>query len=217
MGREEKSGSNMFLKLIIAAALMVVSYFVGINVGCPDNVTVVEQEQDGFDLEMPNEVEKRTVTVDEVETRIAEIGELSTYSMEYSRTLGKDEVRYFFSDVAILGTRNNIEISCDGVVKVGYELSDIAVRVTDDKIYIAVPEAHVTDNYIIWDSIECTENNNILNPIEFDQYKEIITEIEKQELKEVTSKGLYQDAEDNLKKLIGVFLADFSDYTIEDM
>ena len=44
---------------------------------------VEESETSDFDLKLPGEVEKRTVTKDEVESRIYEIGELSTYCGEY--------------------------------------------------------------------------------------------------------------------------------------
>lgn len=202
--------------LAVIVALLIAfcaGYLLGRNYN-RENTVVASKEADGFDLRLPGEVEKNVVTVEEVESKLIEIGEFSTYSGIYEYTLGKEESRYWLEEVPVFGSTNSIEISCNGIVKVGYNISDIIVKVDDDKIYISIPEAQVFDNYVIWDSIECTESNNILNPIEFSQYEELIAEIEQKGLEDVISKGIYQSAEDNLKVLIEAFLAEFEDYEI---
>ena len=174
----------------------------------------MEEKTSSFDLELPMEVEKRVVTVEEVEARLVEIGELSTFSGKYTYTLGNEETRYWLDTLPVFGTTNTIQITCEGIVKVGYNMSDIVVRVDGNTIYISIPEAQLNDNYVIWDSIVCKETNNMLNPIEFAQYQEIIDEIERAGLEEVVAKGIYQHAEENLKALIEAFLAVFDGYTI---
>ena len=186
-------------------------YWAGMGTG---NAMVVTDIKEGFDLELPGEVSRRVVTAEEVESRLVEIGELSTYSGEYACTFGREETRYWLDKIPVFGSTNSIELTCKGVVKVGYNMSDITVRVDDEKIYISIPESHVNDNYVIWDSVECRESNNILNPIEFSQYEEIIAEIEQRGLEDVTGKGIYQKADTNLKLLIEAFLAEFDDYEI---
>ena len=116
--------------------------------------------------------------------------------------------------IPVLGSTNSIEITCKGIVKVGYNMADIVVKVDDEKIYISIPEARLNDNYVIWDSVECNESNSIFNPIEFSQYEEIIAEIEEKGLEDVISQGIYQSAEENLKVLIEAFLSEFDDYEI---
>ncbi len=175
---------------------------------------VVEQETAEFDLEMPLEVEKRVVTVEEVEAKLLEIGELSTYAGEYTCTQCKEETRYCMENILIPGTKNVICITCDGIVKVGYNMSDIEVRVDDDIIYVSIPKAKLNDNYVVWDSVKCSETNSILNPIEFSQYQEIVSEIEEMGLKQVTEQGIYVKAEENLKVLIDAFLSEFEDYEV---
>ena len=171
-------------------------------------------KKNGFDLELPFVNEKRVVTVEEVEAKLYEIGELCTYSGEYSCTLAKDETRYLLDKMPIPGTTNSIEIDCKGIVKVGFNLSDINVKVGNDKIYVSIPEAKVKDNYVIWDSVTCNESNSILNPIEFPQYQEIIEEIERKGLAEVENDGIYSKAEKHLRILIKAFLGEFSDYEV---
>ncbi len=117
-------------------------------------------------------------------------------------------------DFKLPGSINSITIKCKGIVKIGYDVSDINVKVDDDKIYISIPEARLNDNYVIWDSVECNEKNNIINPINFSQYQEIIAEIEEKGLEDAKEKGVYEKAEENLKKVISGFLSEFSDYEI---
>lgn len=201
--------------LILVVLILSLSFGVGYGYkGLKKPEEVVVEQEEKFDLKLPGEVEKTVVTVDEIEARIQDIGELSTYSGSYTRTLGKEEMRYLLDKIPILGTTNEITITCDGVVKVGYNLSDISVKVDNDKIYISIPEAKLHDNYIIWDSIACKEKNCILNPINFAQYQDLATEIERAGLKTVTQKGIYKKAEDNLKVLLEAFLDQFDGYSI---
>lgn len=168
------------------------------------------------DLKLPGEEEKRIVTVDEIETKLVEIGELSTYSGEYSVTREADYSRYFIDEIKIPGTTNTVHIECEGIVKVGYNIDDVNIKVDNDsfKIYIGLPEAAVNDNYVIWDTVKCVEANNFLNPIDFAQYQELIDEIEADGLKQAEEKGIYKAAEDNVKKIIVNFLSGFDGYEI---
>lgn len=165
-------------------------------------------------LELPGEVEKRVVTVEEVKSKIMEMAELTTYSGEYTVTLGKDETRYFLDNIKVLGTTNSITITASGMVKVGYDMKEIVVKVGDNKIYIKLPEAKLNDNYVIWDTVSCSESNNILNPIEFSQYQEIVDEIETKGLDDVKTKGIYNSASKNAKHVIDGFLSEFKGYEI---
>ena len=178
----------------------------------PKEKTVVTSKKEIIPIK-----EKNTITRKEIKSKIFEIGELSTYSCEYSQTLGKSESKYFSDDIKIPFTTNHVEVSCDGVVKVGYNLSDITVNVDNyhDVIYIQIPEANVTNNYIIMDSVKTNDENNIFNPINYDQYDEIFAEIKKTGLEEAINKGVYEKAEDNLKKLLYEFLSEFDEYNIK--
>lgn len=180
----------------------------------PQEVVVEKVVEKPVDLKLPGEVEKRVVTVEEVESKLLEIAELSTYSGEYTVTLGKNETRYLLDNIKILGTTNSIEITASGVVKIGYDMNDIAVKVDDDKIYIKLPDAKLNDNYLIWDTVTCSESNNIFNPIEFSQYQELVDKIEAKGLSDVEANGVYESAEKNVKKIINAFLSEFKGYEI---
>lgn len=176
-------------------------------------IAPVEEE---FDLQLPAEVEKRVVTVEEVEVVLVDISQFSTYSGEYTATKSAEYTRYFIDNIPVPGTTNAINIECQGIVKVGYDVEDITVEVDNDsqKIYISLPAPEVLDNYIIWDTVRCQEENNILNPIDFEQYQSLIAEIEADGLTIAEEKGIYADAEENMKVIIRNFLSGFEDYEI---
>ncbi len=179
-----------------------------------ENTEIVEDTAP--DIQLPGEVEKRIVTKEEVEGKLVEIKELSTYSSEYTVEKAADFSRYALDDKKIPGTTNSIDLTGSGVVKVGYDVDAIEIKVDNDsrKIYISLPEAKLNDNYIIWDTVTCVESNNILNPIDFDQYKSLITDMEALGLQQAEENGIYSAAEDNIKMLIENFLSGFDDFEI---
>ncbi len=121
---------------------------------------IVESDDKSIDLEMPGEVEREAITKEDVQIKLKELEEFSTYEGDYEVTLKKEETRYMLDDIKIPGTTNSIEITCDGVVKAGYDLNDIEVRIDDNTIYISLPDSpNINDNYIKWDTVECSEKN----------------------------------------------------------
>lgn len=207
--------SSTIAVVMTAALLFGSGFFVGKYFGVQGEA-VDAPKSGAFDLALPGEVEKRRITVDEVETKLVEIGQFSTYSGEYSVTKSADFTRYFIDNIAIPGTTNTIQIECRGLVKVGYDVEDITPTVDNDsqKIYIALPAAKVLDNYVIWDTVKCTENNTILNPIDFAQYQTLISEIEAQGLEQAEAGGIYTRAEEHIKGIISSFLSGFPEFQV---
>lgn len=171
----------------------------------PSSMSIVDSNGK---IKLPFESEKVTITKDVVVSKIAEIEELSIYYGSYTIERSQDQSRYLIDDFKIPGTTNTISLTCDGIVKVGYDLNDIVTKVDNKSkaIYIKIPDPVVNDNYIIWDTVEFNESNSILNPIEFDQYKELISDIEKEGLKDVEDQGIYEKAKEHLKQVIEMSL-----------
>ena len=226
-GSSLKKVKHIIGKVLIYIIVIALIFGAGVLVGhyCLDsaNLETVGQNNDGFDLKLPGEAEKRTVTNKDVQTQLKEISEFSTYSGEYNVNMTADYSRYFLCDegkddsgIKIPGTKNTIDISCEGVVKVGYDFDLIEVRIDDDshKIYIKLPEVKVNDNYIKWESVVCEETNCILNPIEFEQYQLLIEELEKLGLKDAEEKDIYSYAEENVKTLIMNALSEFNGFEV---
>lgn len=184
---------------------------------------VVETSNETSDLKLPGEEEKRVVTKEEVHSKLIEISEFSTYSGEYDAEKAAEYSRYLFGDekdnkdgIKIPGTTNTVHVTCKGIVKVGYDFNAIVIKVDNEseKIYISLPEAKINDNYVIWDTVSCKETNCILNPIDFGQYKQLISELEELGLKDVESKGIYDSAEQNIKKIISNTLSGFEGFEV---
>lgn len=214
MGKFLKAIFRVFAVLCMLAIFFCGGYYFGINQD--ENAQPVINDSDKFDFTLPGETEKRVVTVEEIEMKLVEIGELSTYSGEYTVTKSAEYSRYFLDDIKIPGTTNEITIQCTGVVKVGYDMNTITPTVDNDsmKIYLALPKAVIHDNYIIWDTVQCSTANNILNPLDFSQYQELISEIEAMGLEEAEKDGIYESANENVKMIICNFLSAFAEYEI---
>ena len=169
------------------------------------------------DVKLPGEKEKSIVTLDEVRTKLVAIGELSTYSGQYTVKKGRDFFRNVLDDIRIPWTTNNVTIECEEIVKVGYDVNEIGVDIDDKSytIYISLPEATVNDNYVIWDSVICKEDNNPFNPIDFEEYKLLIEEIEEEGLSQSEEQEIYKAAEENIKNIIVNFLSGMDDYQVK--
>ena len=215
MKKLSKSLAIILSVVIVIGTAFVGGYFVGIK-QLPE-AEIVENPTNENDLRLPGEVEKRIVTVEEINSKLKEISEFSTYSSEYEVTKSADYSRYFLDDIPVPGTTNTVTLKCKGVVKVGYDLTEINPVVDPESsiIYIALPEIKVNDNYIIWDTIECVEDNNILNPIDFEQYKQLAIELEELGLKDAESKDIYKNGESYVQELITNFFGCFDGYEVK--
>ena len=217
MAKVWKAISSTIAVLLTLAIVFGAGYFVG---SFPDEdaevVEPINPTEEEFDLKLPAEVEKRIVTVEEVEVVLIDVSQFSTYSGEYTTTKSAEYTRYFLDNIAVPGTTNTINLECKGIVKVGYDVDEITIKVDNDsqKIYISLPAPKVLDNYVIWDSVKCREENNLLNPIDFEQYQGLISEIEDEGLALVEADGIYEDAKANMETIIRNFLSGFEDYEI---
>lgn len=217
MAKVWKAISSTLAVLLTLSLVFGAGYFVG---SFPDEeaeiVEPINPAEEKFDLELPAEVEKRIVTVEEVEVMLVDISQFSTYSGEYTTTKSAEYTSYFLDNIAVPGTTNTINLECKGIVKVGYDVEEITIEVDNDskKIYISLPAPKVLDNYIIWDTVKCQEENNILNPIDFEQYQALISEIEDDGLALVEADGIYADAEENMITIIRNCLSGFEDFEI---
>lgn len=150
-----------------------------------------------------------------IEEKLEAIGQLSTYSFEYTNQKEERNTRKIFG-TTIPGTTNEVKIIYSGVIKVGYEIAriDYDVNNTSKKIFITIPEVQVFDNYIKFDDLQIREENNILNPIATESIVQYFEDIKEEELQIAEEKGIYDLAEEQLKMLIEALLAGFSDYTV---
>ncbi len=205
--------------LIVVIVIVIVAFFGGmvLEANIHESQALTIEEDKGSHFVIPGFSQKRKVSIDKIRSELKDIEEFSTYQSEYNVKKSVEETRYFLKDIKIPLTTNKIAIDCKGIVKVGYDLQKVEISVNDKEniIYFTLPAPQVTDNYIIWDSVNFNEVNNIFNPIEFGQYKTLFKEIETEGLKEAVKDDIYKKAEANFKKVITKTFARFSGYTIE--
>ena len=144
-----------------------------------------------------------------------EIGELATEAYEYNGVQTISNARQMFG-WTIPGTTNIINVTYDGVVKVGFDVTEIHpdVNQVTQKIYITLPDPKVLDSYIKLDELQFDAQNNILNPIDVTKLTEYFGEIEKQGLSNAEEKDIFDKAEKRMELLIESFLAVFPEYEV---
>ena len=148
--------------------------------------------------------------------KLQEIGQLVTYSYEYSNVREIKDSRQIFG-WNIPGTTHTIQLKYNGVIKVGYEVSDIKVSVDNDTktIFVDLPEVKVTDNYIDMDNLSYAEQNNIFNPISGDEITGSLDSIKSEELEKAENAGIYELAEGNAKSQISGLFEAFDGYSVK--
>lgn len=167
-------------------------------------------------LQLPGETEQFIVTLDEIEVALQEIQELATYSGRYQASRSEDVWRCL-DDLHMPLTRNTVSVKCEGVVKVGYDVTLIDVEIDEESqtVFLTLPPVSVLDNYVIVDTVDASSSvNNILHPLSFDQFREVIVGVEEEGLTQVTEKGLFEHAEEAVRRLVTASLAGVTDYRI---
>lgn len=112
--------------------LAVVAYCRGRAGGMePDTQTVIVTDPSGEQAEEVN------VTVEYVASKLEMIGELSTAEMIYCGLLTVEE-----GQIPIL-TRKGFSMAYSGIAKAGIEVAAIDITVTNDCVYVTLPEAEI--------------------------------------------------------------------------
>lgn len=208
-----RKASVVFMMIITVSAVV---YGIYCKIRYEEARATIESLQEQM-LDLVRESEQNRVTNIIIEEKMKEIAELATASFEYSGLLSESNYREFFdTDVNIPFTRNKLEITYSGVIKVGYDVEQIHAKVDEEShtIYMTLPDAEVHDNYIIHDDMVFVQSNNPLNPISVDQVNGYLMEIEEAELARAEEQGIYELAERKIMHIIEAFFAEFPDYQI---
>ena len=174
---------------------------------------IAEMEgQIGILLKETEHVEIQRVQIEE---KLDLISELVTSSFEYTNQKTISNTRQLLG-FDIPGTTNTVELIYSGIIKVGYDVSEIECRADEENLQLifTLPEAQVLDNYIILDTMQCNDRNNLFNPIGSDKIAQYFAEIQAEELKAAEARGIYDEAEKQLKSIITNYFAVFSDYEV---
>ncbi len=134
------------------------------------------------------------------------VGEICTYKLEYS---GEDIIvdKRKIGSFNIPFTKHSIEFTYKGTLKIWYDIEEMDITISDNTIYLDVPEAQY-DHSI--EAMECYESNNILNPIESDEVTNRLAEIKASQYDvAVNQDGIYELAEFNLESTLDELMDEY--------
>lgn len=192
-----KIGRKSFVTLFVIAFIAV--FFLG---------TRFEKIKDGTlfnnkSLVMGEKV-SNVITLEEVESRINDIGELSTVEYLYSDA-GKFTDAHQIKDFNIPLTTKSFIVKWDGSIKAGIDLAKLKVNINEDSktIVMHLPKAEILSHEIDENSLQTLdETKNIFNPISVDDVATFIGESKDYMEEKAVKNGLLDKAIDNVQTVI---------------
>ena len=165
-----------------------------------------------------------TITGEEIQSGINNIGELNTAEYYFTRVEEVNSVRQVdLNQIGIKikfdipGTANGFTYKYDGEIKAGIDFTKVTVEKNDDAKTITVksPKATITNSNVDPDSYEFyVKDNNILNPIDPENYAISFADLIHSEEEKAVESGLLTKAEDNAKMMLENFVK--NSYGCED-
>lgn len=156
-----------------------------------------------------------TITREEVSSALENIEELATKQGNYKVEVNTEETKDtdwegIFKKINDALTTNIIDFSCEGIVKVGIKnFYAINIDISEDTIYVTVPEVEVLDNYIDWETVQVETKDNLLHPIDTKRYQDLIKKVYSIGEQDVRKEGIFEEAQENLENLIEKLLNPF--------
>lgn len=149
-------------------------------------------------------VATKEVTIDLIESKISDIGELATIEYLYTDA-GKFEDPKKIFDFNLPFTTKSFIAKWDGVIKAGIEVDKIIVEINDEnkEIIVHMPQSVILSHEIIKDSIETLdEKDGLFNPVKVDDVREF-DKISKEAMEErAIENGILTKASENAKVII---------------
>lgn len=144
------------------------------------------------------------ITLEEVESRINDIGELSTVEYLYSDA-GKFTDAHQIKDFNIPLTTKSFIVKWDGSIKAGIDLAKLKVNINEDSktIVMHLPKAEILSHEIDENSLQTLdETKNIFNPISVDDVATFIGESKDYMEEKAVKNGLLDKSIDNVQTVI---------------
>ena len=141
--------------------------------------------------------------------RFADIGELATQSAIYT-TVDVLEKAQELLGVQVPFTQSKSIYSYSGVIKAGIDFSQIEWSVDDASrtVHVRLPEFRILSNEIDEDSLRLYhEDLNIFTPMKVEYFNAAQKALKEQGEADAIANGLFEEAEDNAKRLIEAFIA----------
>ncbi|MBD5520646.1 MAG: DUF4230 domain-containing protein [Lachnospiraceae bacterium] len=168
------------------------------------------------------EVASKDVSIEQIESKILDIGELATVEYLYTDA-GKfeDSAVMFGKEIPFSFTTKSFILKWDGVIKAGVEIDKVIVELNESnkEIIIHIPKAKILSHEIDDDSIETLdERNGWFNSIKIEDIREFDA-ISKDAMEQrAIENGLldkaFENARDILYRIINTGVVEELEYTI---
>lgn len=148
-----------------------------------------------------------------------DIGELATQSATCTSVFEEDKDRKILG-VSIPFTQTKYIYTYDTVVKAGIDFSKVKVDRNEKskEIYVDIPKIKIFSVDVKYDSFKVYhEEESIFAPISMDEHNDAMKQLQEKAQKDAIKSGLLDNAYDNAKRLLKVFLEqtyNLDEYTI---
>lgn len=199
---------------VLAVAVVVGAVFVykkAYSKAAQENQAAISQKEEEI-KELENKLdeldkqfkESQMVTLDSIEMKIQNIGELAT--VEYCYTdAGKFEDPWKIFGKKTPFTAKSFIAKWDGVIKAGVEVSEITAELDENnkKITIHIPKAKILSHEIDSDSVETLdEKSSMFNKITVEDVRAFDAECKGEMEKRAIQNGILEKAQENAKSII---------------
>lgn len=145
---------------------------------------------------------KQEVTSHLIKQQLNMVWELTTVKYNYSGACSVESSKTV-NGLTIPLTKRVLIFTYDGYIKAGLDLDEALIEVTDNVIYVTLPEVTIQDNVILEDTIKVIDqNSNVLNPLEFEDTMKIIAREKTKMATRAIDNHLLEDARRNAEVLI---------------
>lgn len=146
----------------------------------------------------------KTISTEEIESTIKEIGELATVEYIYTDA-SKFEDSNKIKDFNVPFTKKSFIVKWSGTIKAGIKLEDIKTEIDESEktITVYIPKSKILSHTHDPNGFEILdESNNIFNPIEVDDVNTFTVDNDKFTEQKAIDKGLLEKADANAKATI---------------
>ena len=207
--KEVKSKAKLIIFLVIV--IVILSLILGIvilnhrtNKYKAEAKKAKAEVQEMLDEAVLLEKVSKTITTEEIESTMEQIGELATIEYIYTDA-GKFEDSNQIKGFNIPFTKKSFIIKWSGTIKAGINLEDVKTEIDegDKKITVYIPESEILSHTHDPNGFEILdESNNIFNPIEVDDVNTFTVDNDRFTEQKAIDKGLLEKADANAKAII---------------
>lgn len=141
-----------------------------------------------------------------------DIGELATQAANTTEIQVTEKARDFFG-TKIPFTKTKVIYSYQVKIKAGYDFGQIKWEKRDDVIYVQLPKVKVLSSEIDYKSFKVYhEDESIFSPITMEENNKAVLQMKERAEKNAIKAGLFEEAEENAKRMLEPFFKQNSEY-----